>query len=341
MTDWFDQHATTHAIAIRRASWQDTDAIVALGAAFLASSGYAAQIAYNPAHMGHLVAGLLGRPDAAIFVSETDGQIVGVIGVALFDHAMSGERAATEVTWYVHPAHRGQGLKLLRAAEEWARAHGAMIFQVTAPTPDLAVLYPRLGFEYVETAFQKRFVPLPIVVDGVLADPDAYRAAVQALPFATFHASADVDFHNMALCPFPEVPAWIAEHHPGLTITLSAARRAPAGQVEPNYIHTDRDMGEWTGILYLTPNPPAGDGTMFWRRKDTGAIQSGAAFDLEDAIAWRDRDQWAPWHLAEARYNRLVLFDSTYYHSRAIEDSYGDDAASARLIQVIFGSGKL
>jgi GNAT superfamily N-acetyltransferase len=342
---WFREQAppeTPAAMAqtIRRAVWEDAPAIVALGERFLAASTYAAQIAYNSAHMRRLVDGLLGNPEAVIFVSETAGQIVGVIGVALFDHAMSGERSATEATWFVDPEHRGHGMRLLRAAEDWAQSRGAMMLQVTAPTSDLCALYPRLGYAHVETAFQKRFVPLPVVIDDVLMDPDAYRASVLAVPVATYHAGPGTDFYNMALCPFPELPAWFAKHHPELMITMSAIRKAPAGQIEPHFIHTDRDMGTWSGIFYLMPHPPDGDGTTFYQHRVSHEIQSGLAFDVDDAVSWRDRDQWEAWHHVPARFNRLVLFPSTYYHARALEQNYGE-GDDARLIHILFGTGPL
>lgn len=180
------------------------------------------------------------------------------------------------------------------------------------------------------------------VFDDVLLDPDAYRAAALARDFKTIDVGAM--FHGIALCgDEPTLPAWVFDRF-GLHSSLSFFRQSPEGQIEPNFIHTDCDMGEWTAILYLTPNPPAGDGTTFWRNLETGQIAttSGATSEenLAEVLAWRDRALWKPWRTVEARYNRVVMFPSTYYHSRALEQNYGQ-GDGARLTQVLFGIGSL
>ena len=181
------------------------------------------------------------------------------------------------------------------------------------------------------------------VFDGVLVDPVAYRAAVLAKPFGSVSVGAGVVFHGVQLAEDPTFPTWITSQFPQLTPTLSFFRQSPAGQREPNYVHTDRDMGDWTALLYLNPTPDSGDGTMFWRHRGTGAIGSvtndGEAL-LDEQRAWRDLGQWeAMTHIA-AKFGRAVLFPADRFHSRAIPENYGtgDDA---RLIQVVFGIGAL
>lgn len=177
-----------------------------------------------------------------------------------------------------------------------------------------------------------------IVVDDLLPDPAVYRAAALALPFQDIEAGPIV-FHGMAPIGASPLSGWLADTY-SLVTTYAAFRLSPAGQEEPNYIHTDRDMGDWTAILYLHPDPPAGDGTTFWRHRETGAIASTATADDLPAewLAWRDRDRWAPWRTVAAAFNRLLLFPAPYFHSRALYDNYGT-AAEGRLIQLAFGTG--
>lgn len=73
-------------------------------------------------------------------------------------------------------------------------------------------------------------------------------------------------------------------------------------------------MGRFTGIYYLNPEPPAGDGTAFWRRYG---------------------NDWKMTRLVPARFNRLLIFRAGLHHSRALFDNYGH-GDGARLIQVIF-----
>lgn len=180
------------------------------------------------------------------------------------------------------------------------------------------------------------------VFDDVLPDPEAYRAAALARTFQTLDVGAK--FHGIALGADETLPALVAAWCPALTPTLTFFRQSPAGQVEPNFIHTDCDMGEWTAILFLTPDPPEGDGTTFWRHLVTGQIatKSGATSEanLDEVLAWRDRALWEPWQTVEARFNRVVVFPAAYYHSRALEANYGT-GDGARLTQVLFGVGAL
>lgn len=179
-------------------------------------------------------------------------------------------------------------------------------------------------------------------MDDVLADPASYREAVLAGLFGDVSVG-EVVFHGIQLADDPAVPTWITARYPSLTPTISFFRQSPAGQPEPNYVHTDRDMGDWTAIVYLNPSPAPGDGTAFWQHTGTGQFVSTTRDDvalLAEQRAWRDRSQWDQVALVEAKFGRLVLFPAERFHSRAIPENYGtgDDA---RLIQVVFGIGTL
>ncbi len=184
--------------------------------------------------------------------------------------------------------------------------------------------------------------PSITVYDDVLPNAHAHRAALLRRPFADVVVGPAV-FHGLASLDVGDpLTEWIADHLPALKPSLTFARRSPEGQAEPNYIHTDVDMGEWTGILYLNPMPATGDGTTFWQHRGTGARQSQARTQAEgmaEGAAWRDASQWAPWAVVPAIWNRLVVFAAPAFHSRAIAANYGT-GANARLIQVMFGRGR-
>jgi hypothetical protein len=181
------------------------------------------------------------------------------------------------------------------------------------------------------------------VHDGVLGHFHAYAAAARALPFRSVPVGAAL-FHGIAPCEDATLLDWIRATYPHAVPTISFYRQSPAGQVEPNYLHTDRDMGDWTAIFYLTVDPPPEDGTTFWRDRDTGATASTATTEadfLAEWPTWREGDRWEPWHTVDAAPNRLVLFPAPLFHSRAIVDNYGTAGRDARLIQVVFGTGTL
>lgn len=180
------------------------------------------------------------------------------------------------------------------------------------------------------------------IVDDVLVDPLAYRAQALTQPFQSV-PMGPVTFHGIAACVDPRVPQAITARYLDARPTVTFFRHSPEGQPEPNFIHTDRDMGDWTGILYLNPDPPADDGTTFWKHRASGATASVATSVEgfhEEWLSWRDRSQWEPWRTVSAKFNRLLLFHAPLFHSRAIDANYGTEA-DARLIQIVFGTGLL
>jgi len=150
------------------------------------------------------------------------------------------------------------------------------------------------------------------LVDDVLADPAAYLAGVQRRTFSDVQAGRDT-FKGISVSGGGPVERF-AEQRTGARSVLSFFRRSPLGQVEPNFVHSDEAMGRFTGIFYLNPDPPEGDGTVFWER---------------------DGADWKHVRLVSAKFNRLLIFDAGLHHSRALFDNYGQ-GDSARLIQVIF-----
>lgn len=170
------------------------------------------------------------------------------------------------------------------------------------------------------------------VFDDVLSDPQEYRRRALVRPFGDVTLGPDT-FRGIATPPDESLPERLAALLPGLVPALSFLRKSPEGQREPNYIHSDADMGNATGIYYMNPKPTNGDGTVFWRHDRSGAI--GGAWTDEIAADARTEEGWTRWHSVDACFNRLVVFPADWFHSRALIDNYGSDA-SARLIQVVF-----
>lgn len=168
------------------------------------------------------------------------------------------------------------------------------------------------------------------VLDDVLESPLAYRDQALAMDFHTIQTEQEL-WHGIALLEDSPIAELVAALVPGAQTHLTFFRKSPEGQAEPNFIHSDEGMGAWTAILFLNPEPANGDGTDFWRYKPTGAIY-GSARELD-----KDPALWERWRHVDAKLNRLLVFDSLLFHSRAIEQNYGKDD-SARLIQVAFGS---
>lgn len=95
--------------------------------------------------------------------------------------------------------------------------------------------------------------------------------------------------------------------------------------------------GQWVGIIYLnTPEQCRGKiGTYILRHNPSGLCHITQATEkqyeqlTEDAC---DESKWTVIAAPEMRYNRLLLFDSRYFH--AMSAGFGDSPKTGRLIQI-------
>jgi GNAT superfamily N-acetyltransferase len=142
-------------LTTRPATVADVPALVAMGQQFLAASSYHAHLASNPDQMATFATSLIDSPNGAVFVLDHDGRPVGVIGLVVFAHPLSGERMASECFWWAGDEARGHGLSLLHAAEAWAREQGAERLQMVAPEPRVGRLYRRFGYQWIEESYQR------------------------------------------------------------------------------------------------------------------------------------------------------------------------------------------
>ncbi|MDQ3170236.1 MAG: GNAT family N-acetyltransferase [Acidobacteriota bacterium] len=141
---------------MRKATSDDVPRLVEMGHRFLSSTSYAGAIADNPDQMAATASMLIEHPHGCVLVAENEAHaLVGMLGAIVYAHHISGESVCGEVFWWVEPEHRGVGVRLLRAIETWATGKGALKMQMIAPTPDVCVLYERLGYAPVETAYQR------------------------------------------------------------------------------------------------------------------------------------------------------------------------------------------
>lgn len=140
---------------IREATHRDIPHLVEMGGKFIRSSTYYSRLADNPQARKDLLKRLIESSDGEVFVSERDGCITGMIGVAAYVHPWAGEYVAGEVFWWVDPAERGHGVRLLKRAEEWMDAKGCTRAQMVAPNERVAKVYERLGYVKLEECWQK------------------------------------------------------------------------------------------------------------------------------------------------------------------------------------------
>lgn len=145
----------THSSAqIREATLADIPALTRMGLAFLRTSGYRSFVRENPAQIAVLAERLI-TTQGVVLLAERHGVAVGMIGLVAGPHFISGDLFVGEVIYWIEPTARGLGVRLLRAAERWAAAYGALTMQMISPNARVDALYERFGYQPVERTFQR------------------------------------------------------------------------------------------------------------------------------------------------------------------------------------------
>jgi GNAT superfamily N-acetyltransferase len=141
---------------IREATIADVPRLVDMGVRFIEGGAYGWHITPNREAMAKLAENLISVDHGHVIIYEQNGAAIGMIGVIATHHPYSGEPVMSEMFWYVEPEHRGAGVRLLRAAEDWAREHGIRDSIMISPSPKVSAFYQRLGYEPLEEQFIKR-----------------------------------------------------------------------------------------------------------------------------------------------------------------------------------------
>ncbi len=101
-------------------------------------------------------------------------------------------------------------------------------------------------------------------------------------------------------------------------------------------VHAHGNAGDYIGLVCLSNPNDCKDrkAAMFFRHRQTGMEALGTDIEVNRAI-YKDRFDYAKWQVMDAvdmKYNRLVLFDSRYFHGPS--PGFGTHLANSRLIQV-------
>lgn len=142
---------------IRLASEKDIPRLVELGSLSLTDGPYAGKIKDNPEQAAVLALQVIRDRQGEVIVDEENGQIVGLLGYAVFPHYYTGEKTAAEIMWYVMPEFRKSfiGVALFRRAEAEARKAGCVTMQMSAPTEAVGKAYEAMGYRALEVAYFK------------------------------------------------------------------------------------------------------------------------------------------------------------------------------------------
>jgi GNAT superfamily N-acetyltransferase len=103
--------------------------------------------------------GLIENGTGTVIAALKDDKIIGGIGLITFPAFEDDAMTTQEAFWYVQEGHRGAGISLYKAAEEYVRAIGCdrftMIFLETSMPTKVENFYKKMGFKKAETTYIK------------------------------------------------------------------------------------------------------------------------------------------------------------------------------------------
>ncbi len=142
---------------IRQATVEDLPRMESAARAFFASSRFLRR--FDMDRFIRAWAALLSSGTGVIFALFDRDEVCGAIGGVVYPDINTGELIASEFFWFIRPGSRGDGLRLYRAFERWARTQACRqirMVHLTDSMPDrLARVYRRLGYLPAETHYVK------------------------------------------------------------------------------------------------------------------------------------------------------------------------------------------
>lgn len=110
---------------------------------------------------------------------------------------------------------------------------------------------------------------------------------------------------------------------------------------EGAYVHSDRETGDFTCIVYLSQHDGV-YGTGFYRHRETGMTHMPSFADLHEQPQLFERlkremvdgseEYWEQLDFIRGQYNRAVIFDAPRFHARSPKHGIGTTAQDGRLI---------
>ena len=175
-----------------------------------------------------------------------------------------------------------------------------------------------------------------IVLDNFLPSPVRVRRQALASDFIDWEGPDGEVYKRVCITEVPGLRDELEKRLGPISVLGMGYRLNYGGELPNAAIHSDLGWGTHACVLYLSDGE---GGTAFWKHKETGrdSIDPGD-WELYDKIhgEWDDADKWEMQALAEMKFNRCIVYESKYFHSRWPFEAFGEDEKTGRLIAVCF-----
>lgn len=188
-------------------------------------------------------------------------------------------------------------------------------------------------------------------LDDFLPDPVAFREQALKEKFYDIRGPDGEMYRNINVRPSNELESLMsARLGKQVKCGYSLLRVNFAGELPNHAIHTDNGYDQFAAILYLSRPEDCVGGTAFWRHKQYGWTNWPGLVEMrrtcqkpEKIISQLQRESndetaWKQMHIAEMKFNRMIVYPTDQFHSRFPFPAFGATMEDARLIWVGFFS---
>lgn len=202
--------------------------------------------------------------------------------------------------------------------------------------------------------------PIIAIEEQVFVSPDIVRNRILSMGFKDVRSPIDGVVYP-DICDLMETDAHgimanmisqlFAVSISSVKINYLFARVMMYGKEAPHKVHCDANMGMYSALIYLTPdddaldhmvlNGPCKYGTGFYTHKTHGPRETVLNTDL--GADHNSFDNWDEYLFVNAKFNRGLIYDSSYYHCAFPTQGFGSTYETGRMVLTVFFSlnGKL
>ena len=176
----------------------------------------------------------------------------------------------------------------------------------------------------------------PLIVDNFTPIAHALRKDALASEFIDWEAPDGEVYRRVCIKDLPGIQSRIERVMGPVTMFGMGYRLNFDGEPPNAAIHSDLGWGTHAMVLYLCDGP---GGTAFWEHKATG-LQTLLPGQVEEWHSvrddWNRAEAWDQLSMVELKFNRAVIYNGSYFHSRWPFEAFGHDKEAGRLIAVAF-----
>lgn len=187
------------------------------------------------------------------------------------------------------------------------------------------------------------------VFDNFSPDLLKIRAQVLGTGFGTQKGPDGLDYTGICPLDAPELVDGISQaiHHK-VVPKLSCFRLNLAGEKPHSWIHSDDICAQYASVLYMNLPGTEQGGTAFWKHQGIGIDKMPTEAEILNCgfqpkwfcdmmqKEWNDLTYWQQSGFVGMKWNRLLVYPTSMFHSRYPFEPFGTTPQDGRMIWVCF-----